>query len=93
MRIDSEGRVTARRGAEGVVVFTPVSTRHNVIATTEVRIGDIGASGIKFDVPKVLLVDEEYTIGMKVVDDGREYLKDAEYNVVVLSSLPVRMLK
>jgi len=88
-RIDSEGRVTARRGAEGVVVVTAVNTRHNVIATTEVRIGDIGASGIKFDVPKVLLVDEEYTIGMKVVDDdGREYLKDAEYNVVVLSKPP-----
>jgi hypothetical protein len=85
-RIDDEGRVTARRDAEGVVVVTAVNTRHNVVATTEVRIGDVGAAGIKFDVPKVLLVDEEYTIGMKVVDeDGREYLKDAEYNVVVIS--------
>ena len=56
------------------------------MATTEVRIGDVGAAGIKFDVPEELLVDEEYTIGMKVVDEeGYEYMNDAEYSVVVLS--------
>jgi hypothetical protein len=85
-RIDTDGVVYARGDNEGVVTVTVVDTENNVVATTEVRIGDVGAAGIKFDVPEELLVDEEYTIGMKVVDEeGYEYMNDAEYSVVVLS--------
>ena len=84
-RIDTDGVVYARGDNEGVVTVTVVDTENNVVATTEVRIGDVGAAGIKFDVPEELLVDEEYTIGMKVVDEeGYEYMNDAEYSVVVL---------
>jgi len=84
--IDEKGILTAKEDVDGVVTVTVVNTKHNIVATTEVRIGDVGAAGIEFDVPETLLVGEEYTIGMTVVDeDGKEYMKDAEYSAVVLS--------
>jgi len=84
--IDDDGIVKARDDKEGVVVVTVVHTEEKMVATAEVRIGDVGAEGIKFEVPEELLIDEEYTVKMKVLDeDGYEVMKSAEYEVVVLS--------
>jgi len=82
----SNGTVVGKEDKEGVVVVTAVHSVEKVLATAEVRVGDVGAEGIKFTVPEELLVDEDYTIKMKVLDeDGYEVMKDAEYEVVVLS--------
>ncbi len=84
--IDEKGILTAKEDVDGVVTVTVVNTKHNIVATTEVRIGDVGAAGIEFDVPETLLVGEEYTIGMTVVDeDGKEYMDEPDFNAVVLS--------
>ena len=86
-RIDAAGRVwPANADAEGVVTVTVVNTKHRLVASTEVRIGDVGGVGIEFDVPETLLVGEDYTIGMKVIgNDGKKYMKDADYSAVVIS--------
>jgi len=86
-RIDAAGRVwPANADAEGVVTITVVNTKHRLVASTEVRIGDVGGVGIEFDVPETLLVGEDYTIGMKVIgNDGKKYMKDADYSAVVIS--------
>ncbi|MGB4071125.1 MAG: copper amine oxidase N-terminal domain-containing protein, partial [bacterium] len=84
--INKDGILKAKDDVEGIVTVTVVNTKHNVVATTEVRIGDVGAAGIEFDVPETLLVGEEYTIGMTVVDeDGKEYMDEPDFNAVVLS--------
>jgi len=86
-RINQETGVVEQRteDSEGVVTVTAVNTEEKVVATAEVRIGDVGAEGIVFEVPENLLIEEEHTIKMKVVDEnGNKIMKNAKYDVVVV---------
>jgi len=86
-RINQETGIVEQRTAdsEGVVTVTAVNREEKVVATAEVRIGDVGAEGIVFDVPEDLLIEDEHTIKMKVVDEkGNKIMKDAKYDVVVV---------